>query len=108
MITVKQKIMLETFTKLYKKIHTPETVLTIDHCKGLVKLTVDEIYKIYPDKNVGKISINWYDEKFNKPQNIDNDTYCFEINFHDLYTGLPWLICRFYKGVTRVGMYLQQ
>lgn len=106
MLTVKQKIMLEKFTKYYNKLHTKDIVFSMDYCKDLVKKSVTEIYKIYPDKNVGKISINWYDDKFNKTSQIDENTFCFEINFHDVYKGIPWMIARFYKGIATVGIYV--
>lgn len=109
MLTIKQKLMYEYFKKFYNKKHTKDTVFTESYCKELMKDTIKEIYKIYPDKNVGKVSIGWYDEQLNKvSKTIDEKTYCFEVNFHDLYSGIPWLICRFYRGVARVGMYLQQ
>ncbi len=106
MLTVKKKIMLETFTKLFNKVHNKDVVFNSDYCKSLTKLTVKEIYKIYPDKNVGKISVNWFDDKLNKSPDIDETTNCFEINFHDRYTGIPWMICRFYKGVASVQVYV--
>lgn len=106
-LTVKQKLLLEELPKIYN-VHKKTTELTEDYCKSLVKLTVDKIYKIYPDRNVGRLSINWYNNEFIRTSKIDEDTTCFEINFHDVYNGLPWLICRFYKGVSKVSTYLQQ
>ena len=108
MLTVKQKLLFNSLKKYFNKYHKKDTVFSKDYCKEFVKDTIKEIYKIYPDKNVGKISINWYDEKFNRAQDIDSSTFCFEINFHDVYSGLPWLIARFFKGVTKPGIYLIQ
>lgn len=107
-LTVKQKLLLKCLPKLYVGVHKKTTQLTQDYCKYLVKLTVDKIYEIYPDKNVGRLSLNWYDDKFSKTPCIDENTTCFEINFHDIYTGLPWVICRFYKDVSSVNIYLCQ
>jgi len=107
-LTVKQKLMYETLKKLYSKLHTKNTKFTTEYCKSIIKTGVDELYRIYPDKNIGKISVNWFDKKFNKTGEIDDNTYCFEINFHDVYTQLPWLICRFYKDQAKVSLYLKQ
>ena len=83
MLTVKQKLMYSEFKKLYNKIHKKETVFSMSYCKELVKVTVSKIYEIYPDRNVGKITVNWFDKKYNKTAEIDSETYCFEINFLD-------------------------
>jgi hypothetical protein len=107
MLTIKQKLLLECLPKIYN-IHKKTTELTEEYCKSLVKLTVDEIYKIYPDRNVGRLSINWYNHDFIRTPKIDDSTTCFEINFHDVYTGKPWLICRFYKGTSKAYMYYRQ
>lgn len=108
MLTVKQKLMYSTIKKLFSKLHTKNTEFSMDYCKSVMKTTVKELYKIYPDKNVGKLSVNWFDEKFNKTPEIDKNTYCFEINFHDIYHEMPWLICRFYRGQAKVSLYLIQ
>jgi len=108
MLTVKQKLMFQTIKKLYCKIHKKTTVFDEQYCKDVMKVTVSEMYKVYPDRNVGKIAINWFDEKFNKTARIDENTFCFEINFFDVYTGLPWLVCRFYKGTSGAMVYLVQ
>lgn len=105
MLTVKQKLLLDSLKKLYNKIQRQDTVLTEQYCKSLVKITVDEIYRINPDKKVGKISICWFDDKMNKTPKIDETTEAFEIDFYDIYTGVPWLICRFYKLKAKVGIY---
>ena len=104
-LTIKQKMLLDSIKKLYPKIHKKTTVLSEDYCNSIIKQTIDEIYKVNPDRKSGKISINWFDSKMNKTQKIDDTTDCFEINFYDVYTGMPWLICRFYKCKAKVGIY---
>ena len=107
-LTVKQKLMYDSFKRMYGKLHTKKTLFSTDYCKCLMKTTVKELYRLFPDKNIGKLSVNWFDEKFNKTPEITSDTYCFEINFHDVYSGIPWLICRFYKEQAKVSLYLHQ
>lgn len=106
-LTIKQKLLLDCLPNIYN-IHKKTTELTEKYCKSLVKITVDEIYKIYPDRNVGRISINWYNKDFVRTPSIDENTTCFEINFHDVYSGIPWVVCRFYKGVSKPCIYIQQ
>lgn len=105
MLTVKQKLLLDSLKKLYNKIQKQDTILTEQYCKDLVKITVKEIYRINPDRKAGKIAICWFDSKMNKTQKIDETTESFEIDFYDIYTGIPWLICRFYKQKAKVGIY---
>ena len=86
----------EAILKLASQIHSNDE-LSEDYCKAIVKTIVKEIYRVNPDKKTGRISVTWYDIKMNKTPKIDSSTYCFEVNFHDICTDLPWLICRFYS-----------
>lgn len=107
MLSIKQKIIVEHFRKLYKLAQTPSTMLTLNYCQSLVKVTVSELYKLFPDKNIGKISINWFDSSGNKPEHIDeNVVECFEICFHEQVSNKPWMICRFYKQDAKVRMFV--
>ena len=109
MLTIKQKLMLDTFKKMYKILQTQDTILTQDYCKNVVKVTVQHLYKMFPDKNFGKLSVNWFDSQGNKPEHIDeNNIECFEICFHSQEDNKPWLISRFYKKDPKVRIYVCQ
>lgn len=102
---IKEKLIINHFKRLYKINQTPTSVFTMEYCKSLVKQTVDELYKLFPDKNIGKLSINWFDSKGNKPEKINDSVQCFEICFHDRFDNMPWLICRFYKNDPKVRLF---
>ena len=65
MLTTKQKVMADTLKSFYAKIHREDTVFSVEYCKRLVKITIDEIYKIYPDfskkysRRLRTICVSW-------------------------------------------------
>lgn len=105
-ITIQQKIIHDGVKKLYKDIQTPETIFTKEWMKNTMKQTVALLYKLFPAKNIGAITVTWCDENDKKPSEYGECVYYFQICFHDKYTKMPWLICRFYRRNPIVRMYL--
>lgn len=105
-MTIKEKMIFNRFKKVYKEIQTPETVFTRDWLKSTVKRTTQELYSLIPDRNFGSISCGCFDENFNSTTNYGLEVYYVDISFHDRYTKIPWLICRFYRQNAKVRFYL--
>ena len=106
-MTIKQKMIFERFRKVYKEIQTPETIFTKDWLVQTIKRTTSELYSLFPDKNVGQLSCNCFDDKMNTTSDYGNGVWYVDINFHDRITKLPWLICRFYRQNRNVNFYIK-
>lgn len=106
-MTIKQKMIFERFKKVYKQIQTPETIFTKDWLVQTIKKTTNELYSLFPDKNVGELSCNCFDKDMNTTSNYGDNVWYVDISFHDRYTKIPWLICRFYKQNRNVNFYIK-
>ena len=105
-LTIKQKMILERFRKIFKKIQTPDTVFTKEWLIDTVKQTTHELYSLFPDKDFGELSCNCFDSQFKNTNDYGENVYYVDISFHDKYTKIPWLICRFYKKNAKVRFYV--
>jgi len=107
-MTIQEKLMYEGIRKLYKKIQTPDTIFTKEWMKDTMKKTISKLYELFPSKNFGALTVNWFDVNEKKPVDFGECVYYFQICFHDKYTKVPWLICRFYKKDPIVKMYVYE
>lgn len=105
-VSIKERMIFNTFKKIYKEIQTPETIFTIDWLKETLKRTQTELYKLFPDKNFGQLSFGCFDSDFKSTNTYGENVYYVDISFHDKYTKIPWLVCRFYKKNAKVRFYL--
>lgn len=107
-LSIKETLIFKKFKKLYKDIQTPETVFTKEWLKETIKTTQHELYKLFPDKTFGYLSYNCFDDDFNSTADYGEKVYYVDISFHDRYTKIPWLICRFYRRNAKVRFYITQ
>ena len=105
-MTIKEKMIFNRFKKVYKEIQTPDTIFTKEWLKSTIKRTTQELYSLIPDRNFGSISCGCFDCDFNSTIDYGTNVYYVDISFHDRYTKIPWLICRFYKQNAKVRFYL--
>jgi len=105
-MSIKEKMILKCFKRVFKQIQTPETVFTEEWLKTTLKRTVNELYTLIPDRNFGTLSFTCFTEDGKTTNNYGTNVYYVDISFHDRYTKIPWLICRFYKQNAKVRFYL--
>lgn len=105
-LSIKERMIYFLVTKLYKEIQTPETVFTKDWLKTTLKVTQEELYKLFPDKTFGQLSFECFDDDFKITNDYGENVYYVDISFHDRYTKIPWLICRFYRKNAKVRFYI--
>lgn len=105
-LSIKERMIYFLMTKLYKEIQTPKTVFTKDWLKTTLKVTQEELYKLFPDKTFGQLSFECFDDDFKITNNYGENVYYVDISFHDRYTKIPWLICRFYRKNAKVRFYI--
>lgn len=106
LMSIKEKMMFLMLKPLYKQIQTPTTIFTKEWLKNTLKRTQSELYKLFPDKTFGQLSFNCFDDDFNITNSYGEDILYVDISFHDRYTRIPWLICRFYRKNAKVRFYL--
>ena len=79
MLTIKQRLLLDSLKVLYNKIQRQDTILSEEYCKKLVKITVDEIYRVNPDSkqiNIYGHNSRTYDIPFRKLEKfLDKDFF---------------------------------
>lgn len=105
-MTIKEKMIFEHFKKVYKQIQTPETIFTKSWLVETVKRTAHDLYLLFPDKNFGELSCSCFNSDLKTTTDYGDSVYYVDISFHDRYTKIPWLICRFYKKNAKVRFYL--
>ncbi len=105
-LSIKERMIYLLVTKLYKDIQTPETVFTKDWLVSTLKVTQQELYKLFPDKTFGQLSVECFNDNFKTTSDYGENVYYVDISFHDRYTKIPWLICRFYKKNAKVRFYV--
>lgn len=105
-VSIKEKMMFNLFKKVYKEIQTPETIFTVEWLKNTLKRTQNELYSLFPDKTFGQLSVECFDDNFKSTTEYGEKVYYVDISFHDRYTKIPWLICRFYRQNAKVRFYL--
>ena len=105
-LSIKENMILTKFRKVFKEIQTPETVFTKEWLVSTIKRTQAELYKMFPDKKFGQLSCNCFDNDLNTTTTPGENVYYVDISFHDRYTKIPWLICRFYKKNAKVRFYV--
>jgi hypothetical protein len=105
-LSIKERMMYLLFKKVYKQIQTPNSVFTKEWLKNVIKITQSELYKLFPDKTFGQLSYNCFDDDFKNTNDYGENIYYVDISFHDRYTKIPWLICRFYRKNAKVRFYV--
>ena len=105
-MTIKEKFIFKRFKKVFKEIQTPDTIFTKDWLINTVKRTTHELYDLFPDRNFGELSCVCFDSNMKNTTNYGDSVYYVDLSFHDRYTRIPWLICRFYKQNRNVRFYL--
>ena len=105
-VSIKERMIFNNFKRIFKEIQTPETIFTIDWLKETLKRTQSELYKLFPDKTFGQLSVSCFNDNFETTTNYGEKVYYVDISFHDRYTRIPWLVCRFYRKNAKVRFYL--
>jgi hypothetical protein len=105
-LTIKQKMILKQFRRVFKEIQTPDTVFTKLWLIDTIKRTTNELYALFPDKDFGELSCTCFDSNMRSTTDYGEGVFYVDISFHDKYTKIPWLICRFYKKKAKVRFYI--